>query len=190
MLAGCTRSTGSVGITGNVGALGNASPGTTNGVESPTVHAADGFKQITDDQFTLRWRINGSSMNVILRYPTTGWVGVGFGTTGTMQGSDIIIGYVKNGKATIVDAYGNEPNSHTNDTALGGADQLTNKVGTKINGVTEISFTMPLQSGDPDDVPLVEGHTYRVLLAHGPNGADDLFTYHGRNGRIIVNVTL
>jgi len=37
---------------------------------------------------------------------------------------------------------------------------------------------------------LVEGETYKVILANGGQDAQDLETYHGRDGRIILDVKL
>ena len=48
--------------------------------------------------------------------------------------------------------------------------------------MTSISFTIPLDSGDALDKPLVPGVSYKVIVAYGPDGADEFGTYHGSRG--------
>ncbi len=49
---------------------------------------------------------------------------------------------------------------------------------------------MPLNTGNPKDPVLTEGETYKVLLANGGDDAADLETYHGRTGRMVVDLKL
>ena len=46
---------------------------------------------------------------------------------------------------------------------------MTGIVGTEQGGTTTVNFTIPLDSGDSDDKTLVQGNSYRVLLAYGSN---------------------
>lgn len=160
-----------------------------SGQTSP-LGALTGYKTHSENNFVFNWKIDGSNLDVAVSYPTTGWLGVGFGTTGTMKGSNIIIGYVENGKLTIEDDFGDSINHHTSDTSVGGNSNLSNVAGAEYNGTTELRFSIPLQSGDSTDVPLSAGKTYQIIMAHGPDGADNFFTYHGHSGRIIFSVTL
>lgn len=151
---------------------------------------ADGFKQIEQDGFTLAWKIHDGQIDVRTSYATNGWVGVGFGKTGAMEGSHIIIGFVLDGKAVIEDHFGVGGTQHLAQDQIGAKDSLTARSGTFADGKTTIGFSMPLNTGNPNDPVLVEGESYKVILATGGDGASDLETYHGRNGRIVLDVTL
>ena len=134
---------------------------------------ADGFKVETKDDFTIKWKIEGSTISVKVSAPTSGWVAVGFDPTSRMKDANIVIGYVENGEVFIRDDYGSATTAHEADTAAGGTDNLSNTSGTETNGTTEIAFTMPLDSGDSRDRILKEGTSYTIIMAYG---SSDSFT--------------
>jgi hypothetical protein len=141
--------------------------------------AAQGWQELVVGNFTLRWAtIPGDSLAVELSAPTTGWVAVGFDPDSIMLGANIVIGYVVSTTPTLRDDYGWQVTGHRDDLLLGGTRDLTVDGGTESGGTTEIMFTIPLDSGDPYDKPLVPGNTYPIILAMGPNGADDFSTQH------------
>lgn len=74
-----------------------------------------------------------------------------------MQDANIIIGYVSGSDVFIRDDYGSGPTAHQADTAGGGTEDLSDPGGTESGGVTEISFRIPLDSGDPRDRSLNGG---------------------------------
>ena len=49
-------------------------------------------------------------------------------------------------------------------------------------------FSIPLNSGDKHDKQLEVGKSYKILLAHGPEGADDFSTHHQK--RTLLKITL
>lgn len=146
------------------------------------------FKSASHEGYELRWRVLGENLEVSVSYATTGWVAVGFDPTRMMRDANIIIGYVADGEAVITDQYGNSTITHRPDTDLGGSDDLTSASGTEEDGVTTLSFVMPLDSGDEYDRALEPGETYTVILAHGADGVDDMETYH--EGRASMEITL
>ncbi len=145
--------------------------------EPPPVGPGNGGS-ITIDRITFTWKPEGGNLNATVKAPTTGWVAVGFDPAVAMKDANLIIGYVKNGQVFIRDDYGSELTGHDADVNGGGQDNVTNKSGKEEEGVTEISFTIPLDSGDERDRKLVVGQTHKVLLAYGPNGADNFTTQH------------
>jgi len=151
---------------------------------------AGGSKELSQDGYTLAWKIRGDTIDLKLSYATNGWVGFGIGTTGTMEGSHIILGFVVDGTATVVDHFGYEQDRHAPQEEVGGKNSLTSTGGTFADGKTTLTWSMPLNTGNPRDPVLVEGQTYRVILANGGEDAQDLTSYHGRTGRIVVDVTL
>jgi hypothetical protein len=145
--------------------------------ETPTVTPGNGGS-ITIDRITFTWQPEGKNLNATVKAPTTGWVAVGFDPAIMMKDANLIIGYVKNGQVFIRDDYGSTLINHKGDVYGGGQDNVTNKRGKEEDGVTEISFTIPLDSGDERDRKLVVGQTHKVLFAYGPDGADDFKTQH------------
>jgi hypothetical protein len=105
-----------------------------------------------------------------------------------MQDANIIIGYVTNGSLNITDQYGTATTDHQLDTEIGGSNDIADASGSESNGRTELRFRIPLDSGDDADKPLTPGETYTVLLAHGPEDADDTTTYH--QGRTSVEIEI
>ncbi len=140
------------------------------GPGEPVVYTADGV--------TLTMHLYTDSIHVILSAPTTGWVSVGFEPSQVMKDADIYIGYVENGTVLLRDDFGTGNTSHAPDTSLGGASSYTGLSGTESGGVTEISFMIARNPGDPYDKVLTAGGTYKVLVGYGPDDADDFTTYH------------
>ncbi len=154
--------------------------------------AADdpGYKSVTGAKVTFQWKVDGDKLDCILSAPTTGWVGVGFGHTGQMKGSEIFLGYVQDGQATIRDEFGDAINHHSPVTELGGQSILTDESGTQTNGTTELRFSISLDAAGKGHVALAPGKQYLLLLAHAPQGAADTSTYHGPGNRTVVQITL
>lgn len=137
------------------------------------------WQELEVSGFLLRWETQtGDNLAVELTGPTTGWVAVGFDPSMMMLDANIIIGYVSGGNTFIRDDFGWQTTSHRADTLLGGTDDVLIDGGSESGGDTQIRFTIPLDSGDQYDKPLVPGNSYPIILARGPNGADDFSTQH------------
>jgi hypothetical protein len=115
------------------------------------------------------WTLREDSLDVKLAAPTTGWVGIGFNPeeTENMKGANFIIGYVKAGEAKAFDHYGTEAEKHKDDDKIGGTIDFSNLSGSEGNRLTELEFTVPLNSADPKDRPLSVDTDNVVLLAYG-----------------------
>lgn len=141
--------------------------------------SAQFWQETTVQGFTLRWAtVAANELSVELSYQTTGWVAVGFDPTMAMQDANIIIGYVATGTPSVRDDFGVTSSSHAADTLLGGNHDLVIDGGSENGGVTEIKFTIPLDSGDSYDRPLVPGNTYTVILARSADGQDSFTAPH------------
>ncbi len=150
--------------------------------------AADGSMQISADGITVNWLFSGDSIAFEVTAPTTGWVSIGFDPSRVMKDADFIIGYVENGKAVVRDQFGNGTFSHTSDTEMGGSDDILEFDGSESGGKTTLSFTIPIDSGDQYDTVLTPGQEHTVLIAYGPDGADNFTKKH--SARAKVKVTL
>ncbi|MBN1434754.1 hypothetical protein JW921_08345 [Candidatus Fermentibacterales bacterium] len=123
--------------------------------------------------------VGDSVLSVRLSAPTTGWVAVGFDPTAMMKDADLVIGYVTpEGELFLRDDFGTSVTGHSPDTGLGGTSDFFGADGSEREGITSISFLIPMDSGDPYDRPLSAGATHTVLLAYGREGADDFTSHH------------
>lgn len=148
-----------------------------------TVSENIAYKDTTVNGITIRWRVMGTDLEVVLSAPTTGWISAGFNPSmPNHKDANIIIGYVKNGTAYIQDNFGTGAYVHSSDVSLGGEDNVSAVSGSEASGTTEIHFVIPLDSGDAYDRVLLVGEKYLVILACGPNGADDYTSQHVRAG--------
>jgi hypothetical protein len=153
-----------------------------NGEAAPTVSVREGFEQATVAGVDVQWRVEGDELTVQMTAATTGWVAVGFDPSRMMRDANIIIGYVADGEVMISDDYGTGNTSHGHDVDNGGTNDILSAEGTEENGSTQITFTIPLDSGDSWDKPLAPGNSYTVVVSHGPDGADNFGEYHADRG--------
>ncbi len=142
-----------------------------------SLHATDyqHTLEVKDMQFS--WSIEGDKIHVKLSAKTTGWVGIGFDPEKAMSGANIIIGAVKNGKFKVEDHYGDRKRGHKNDEKLGGNNDVLNPSGSEKDGITVISFTLSLDSGDKYDKPVKASGKNLVMLSYGA-GKDSFKNRH------------
>jgi hypothetical protein len=164
--------------------LGTPDPGGSDstGVVPDTL----GYHHVDTADYQFHWKIENDSIRCILSANTSGWVAVGFDPVIRMQGANFIIGYVSNNVVSIRDDYGVSQTAHSSDISLGGSENLSQKAGNESNGVTTISFTMPLNSGDTYDKALNPLNTYPVIFAKGDT--DDFSSLH--TGTSVINLNL
>ncbi len=132
------------------------------------------------------WSIDNEQIHVKLTAKTTGWVAIGFDPEKAMQGANIIIGAVKDGKVKIEDDYGNRKRAHSKDERLGGENHVLNPAGEEADGVTTISFSLALDSKDKWDKPINPEGTSRIMIAYG-SGRDSFKTRHKYRGVYDIN---
>lgn len=133
----------------------------------------DDYNTKTVEGMTLSWKLNDADDSLLVKVSATtvGMVLVGFDLQPLegLSGANIITGYVDNDTVYIRDNYGTGLQAYSADTDLGGVDDVAEKEGSETEGITEISFTIPLNSGDLRDCVLEVGQEYIVFLAWGTN---------------------
>jgi hypothetical protein len=150
-------------------------------------YAEDYDHKITAKKVTFEWKIENTSLNIQLSASTTGWVGIGFNPGNMMKDANIILAYVKKGKVKAADHFGISDTRHSKDSKLGGGKHISGISGKEENGITTVSFTIPLDSGDPKDKPVkVDGDT-KVILACGA-GRDSFRSKHSFRTTLDVNL--
>lgn len=113
------------------------------------------------------WKIEDENLEFFLQAPTAGWVAIGIDPTNKMQDANFILAYVKNGQLFGSDDYGNGLLSHVSDESLGGTVDLKLINGWEENDNTLVHLSIPLDSEDPFDRPIVIGEEYKVIFAWG-----------------------
>ena len=97
-------------------------------------------------------RIDGNKARLALRAKTNGYVAIGFDPADKMKDADIILGFVKDGKAVVFDMNSIGPTGpHPADDQQGGKNDVTVFGGSTKDGVTIIEFERNLLTGDPKD---------------------------------------
>jgi len=133
---------------------------------------------------TFEWGIDGPSLNGRMSAKTTGWVGVGFNATKGMQDAGFVIGAVKDGQPKAAIHIGSSPMAHGKATAE--AD-VANVGGSEADGVTTITFTIPLVSKNPQFKPIAPEKDTKVLLAYGSD--DSVKARHAERAEFLLNLS-
>ncbi|CAH1233728.1 MOXD1 [Branchiostoma lanceolatum] len=129
--------------------------------------------------FLLSWTFDDEQIEFEARVKTRGWLGLGLSPNGGMPGSDIVIGWVKDGQAYLTDRYAEEkalpPEDESQDwDLLSGYENDTHTV---------LRFKRKLQTCDVKD-RVINKDTLRVLWAWNDHDPDDVTgpAYHSRRG--------
>ena len=136
---------------------------------SGNLQAAEYKHSLTIDKMTFDWSVVGENLAIKLSAPTTGWVAIGFHPTDMMKDANIIIGFVKDGKVEIFDDFGTQPTQHGPDTKRDGQENVTVVGGSETGNTTTLEFTIPLNSGDPNDGVIQPKADTVIMLAYGPD---------------------
>ena len=139
------------------------------------------------EKIVFQWKITGDSIHVKLSAKTTGWVGIGFNPTKAMKDGNFILGYVKRGKVKVTDHFGITARQHMKDKKVGGETNLSDISGQEKDGITEVTFVIPLKSGDPKDQPISSDKENTILLAYGGD-RDSFRTKHKFKAVLKVNL--
>jgi hypothetical protein len=139
-------------------------------------------------EMSFQWKIDGDRIHIKLVAKTTGWVGIGFNPSKFMKDANFILGYVKDGKPALTDHFGTGERKHEGDKKLGGKSNISNIFGKEENGETEIGFTFPLNSKDPNDREIEVDQDTMILLAYGA-GRDSFRSLHKFRTKLTVNLT-
>ncbi len=187
LLAGCGTDDGE-GAQEDVSGSDAASEAEDSAPETSDGSDADTTQRVVQGDFEIEWRVEGEDLHVVLRHPTTGWLAVGFDPSRMMKDANMILGYVADGEVVISDEFGTGNTSHRPDEDIDGTDDILYAEGSEGADGTELRFAIPLNSNDAADRPLEPGGSYTVLLAFGPDGADDFTTFH--RGRYVIEITI
>ncbi|GIX73703.1 hypothetical protein CDAR_397851 [Caerostris darwini] len=134
------------------------------------------------NHFHLYWKVDSTNEKVIFKIEveTRGYVALGFSPNGGMAGSDIAIGWVKNGKVYLQDrhAYKNAMpvlDDQQDFQLLHGYENETHTV---------LQFSRKFDTCDGQDMAITND-TVRVIYAYHDTDylSDEMFLYHGKDRR-------
>jgi hypothetical protein len=136
-----------------------------DGVIQPGEYA--GMQSYTDCE--LSWLSDGQYIYIGMKAKTTGWVAMAIQPGSRMKNADIVLGFVKDGKATVYDQFSDvDFGPHPQDTELGGTNDILEFAGKEEGGYTTIEFKRKLDTGDKYDNPLAKGKN-QILWSYGPD---------------------
>ncbi|XP_078495984.1 DBH-like monooxygenase protein 1 homolog [Ciona intestinalis] len=137
----------------------------------------------------LFWKFTETHITLELNVKTLGWIGVGISSAGAMTGSDIFVGWVKNGKAFLTDRHATANAFPPKDTI----ENLELLEGSECNGRTVIKFRRQLAGCELTQDRPVTADTARIIYGYGledPTGEDIVASdYHGavrRGSRSVI----
>ena len=139
------------------------------------------------DGYELYWVNDNEFIYVAMKAETAGWVSLGIQPGSGMKDSDIIIGFVKDGKASVLDRFSTGVfGPHPPDTELGGTFDIVDFGGEEAVGYTIIEFKRALDTGDQYDKKLSIGEN-KIIWAYGPD--DTPTTKHAKRGQGEITIT-
>lgn len=135
--------------------------------------------------YSISWRTDGQFIYLGLSARTSGWVAVSLQPGTGMKDADMILGFVKDGKAEILDLYCTDNlGTHPADTELGGIHNILASGGKEEGGVTTLEFKRALSTGDKYDQAVKAGAN-KIMWSYGSSDNTDL--KHRENGYGEIN---
>ncbi|XP_064622631.1 DBH-like monooxygenase protein 1 homolog [Lineus longissimus] len=165
------------------GHLMSSRPNTANRARSRISPSEDYIHSVTlseDTRYTVFWKFDNDTVTFEIHVETLGWVGFGFSPSGGMRGSDVVMGWVKDGIPHLSDR-------HAAGHALPKRDESQDYellLGEEKDGLTILKFRRALVTCDEHDSPIEDG-TVRLIYAWNdkdPDREDNLnYLYHYGN---------
>lgn len=131
------------------------------------IHSHEYAANASYEDYHLYWRNDSEYMYTGIAAKTDGWVAVGFRPSSRMKDADIVLGYVEEGTATVLDMISlGEFGPHPEDVDEGGTDDILEYAGSEAEGFTVIEFKRALVTGDEYDEELAPG-TVEIIWSYG-----------------------
>lgn len=130
----------------------------------------------------------GDFLEMELRAPTRGWLGVGFNQENDIINSDLLLFHVVNGKGESTDLYVKGFGNPKTDKSLGGSHDIEIIDFSENQNETYIKFRRLLTVQDVYDYQLKKGEIFWLILAYSTH---DDFEHHSRvrkHKKMIFNV--
>lgn len=139
-----------------------------------------------DGRYSLTWAITSNFAQFSMKAATNGWVAMGLSPSGTMSDADMMVGWVDD-----------DDQVHLTDRSSSGyvqpeiddSQDFLDVDGSETTFETVVSWRRPLNTGDPQDIPITAGEI-SLLWAYGTyDGTDDLdISAHSSRGVATVDL--
>ena len=148
-------------------------PLTTEWAPDGTIRAREYSDAETYGNYELYWRSDEQYIFVGIKAKTDGWVAIGVQPGNRMRNADMVFGFVKDGKTTVLDLFSTgDFGPHPPDTELGGTNDIIEFGGKEEGGHTTIEFSRALATGDEYDNPLPSGAN-KIIWSYGSSDEFD-----------------
>ncbi len=143
-------------------------------------------QEIQVERMKVSWEHQGDMVTFTASAPDDGWVALGFNSKNDIVGSNLIMIGVKDTKITKEDFYVVSAGNPKPVGTLGSKSQIINPSGTDKNGITTITFSLPIKALDKHHFDLHKGKRLWLICAYS---MEDEFDHHSRMRRH-VEITL
>lgn len=164
-----------------------SSPPSESWVADGVIDSREYLSGMTYDDYELYWVNDHEFIYIAMKAKTAGWVSVGFQPGSGMKDADIIIGFVKDGEAGVLDQFSTGVfGPHPPDTELGGTFDVIDFDGKEADGYTIIEFKRALDTGDRYDNKLSIGKN-QIIWSYG--SSDEITMKHSKDGHGEITIT-
>lgn len=135
----------------------------------------------------LFWTVSGELIYLGLVGPGGGWIGLGLAVNAPqrgMEGLDLLLGAVAEGRLIVRDDYADGPSHHSPDLELGGRDDILAAEGGEEGGRTAIELVRKMNTEDKFDTPIINDW---MVAALAYVEGDDLDLQHGKRAMVRIN---
>ncbi len=143
-------------------------------------------QEIQVERMKISWEFQQDHIRFTASAPDDGWVALGFNTKNNIVGSNLVMVGVKGSNATSEDFYVVSAGNPKPVASLGSKSQIADAEGEDKNGVTTISFSIPIKASDKYHKDLSKGQKIWLICAYS---MEDEFDHHSRMRRH-VQITL
>jgi hypothetical protein len=165
----------------SIGGVSCREPTQEGWVADGVIGAGEYTGQASYGDYEIHWDSDGQYIYIGMKAEDSGWVAVGFQPGPLHRETDMVIGFVEGGRASVFDMFSSASlGPCATDSELGGSDDILEYGGREEGGYTVIEFKRLLSTGDSYDGELFSGAN-EIIWAHSP--LDDPRLGHTRQGR-------
>jgi outer membrane protein assembly factor BamB len=127
---------------------------------------------LSGGRFAVYWKNDAQDLYMALAGQTDGFVAIGFEPTQAMKDADMIMGWVSDGNATVLDLYSTGAyGPHPPDEDLGGKGDILEFGGSESGNLTVIEFKRKMDTGDRFDKAFQPGQSVNIIWSMSASDA-------------------